>query len=302
MNVSLIKAAFSYGSDNPGVEKGPDYLLSKRFIQQIESLGNHVSEMYSIDQKELPESEKFIPGGPKIKWLNEVNRFADEVSAAYEDSCNKGLIPFLLGGDHAVSLGSLRAAVNKYDDLGVIWFDAHADMNTDETSPSANAHGMMLASAMGKGDKSMKAGFKRFLDPKKLILVGARSVDEGERELIKSGGITEITSKKVNAFHSGFAGGMATGAAAQILKTIAEQNVRNLHISIDVDMLDPEYAPGTMYNIPEGVSPEELYRLLRVVTATGMVRSIDLVEYFPSKDRDDITVASIMSAMYGIFG
>lgn len=302
MDISLIKAAFSYGSDTHGIEKGPDYLLSKRLIQQIESLGNHVSEMYSIEQCELPESERFVSGGPKMKWMDETLRVADEIQSACDDSYGKGLVPFLLGGDHAVSLGSLRASVNKYDDLGAIWFDAHADMNTDETSPSGNIHGMMLASAMGKGDKRLKRGFNRFLDPKKLILVGTRSVDEGERELIKREGITEITSKKVNAFHSGFAGGMATGAAAQIIKTLAEQNVRNLHISIDVDMLDPEFAPGTRYNIPGGVSPEELYRLLRVVMATGMVRSIDLVEYFPSKDRNDITVASIMSAMYGIFG
>jgi len=302
MDITLIKAALSYGADVPGIEKGPDCLLSKRFVQQIESLGNHVREMVSIDQKELPESERFASGGPKMKWLDEVLRVTDEIQQACEESFDKGLTPFLLGGDHAVSLGSVKAAINRYDDLGIIWFDAHGDMNTDETSPSGNVHGMMLAAAMGKGDKRLQRGLKRFIDPKHIILAGARSIDPGERELIKAEGITEITSKRINTLHSGFGAGVGTGAAAQILKALAEQNIRNLHISIDVDMLDPEYGPGTNLNVPDGVSPEELYRLLRVLMATGMVRSIDLVEYMPSKDKNDITVASIMSAMYGIFG
>lgn len=302
MNISLIKAAFRYGSDNPGVAKGPDYLLSKRFIQQIESLGNRVSEMYTIDSVEVPESERLASGTPKLKWINQVVSEADEVQAACEESYGKDLIPFVLGGDHAVSLGSLRASINKYDDLGVIWFDAHADMNTADTTPSGNIHGMVLASAMGKGDERLQKGFKRFIDPKHIILAGARSVDPGERELIRSCGITEISTKRINAFNSGLSAGVATGAAAQIIKTLAEQNIKNLHISIDVDMLDPEIAPGTNVPVPGGVSPEELYRLLRVVIATGMVRSIDLVEYDPALDKNDITVASIMSVMYGIFG
>lgn len=302
MDITLIKAALSYGADNPGIEKGPDYLLSKRLIQQIESLGNHVADMVTVEQEELPATEKFISGGPKMKWLDPVLKVTEEVRVACEDSIDKGFIPFVLGGDHAVSLGSVKASVNKYDNLGIIWFDSHADMNTEETTPSGNIHGMMLAAAMGKGDKRLQCGMKRFIDPKHIILAGARSVDPGERELIKNEGITEITTKRINTFHSGFAGGMATGAAAQILKTLAEQNIRNLHISVDIDMLDPEYAPGTGINVPDGVSPEELYRLLRVVMATGMVRAIDLVEYFPAKDRNEITIASVMSAMYGIFG
>lgn len=302
MDITLIRTALSYGADTPGIEAGPDFLLSRRFVQQIESLGNHVTGMVSIEQRELPESEKFASGGPRMKWLDEVIRVTDEVQTACEESYRNGTVPFLLGGDHAVSLGSVKAAINRWDDLGIIWFDAHGDMNTDETTPSGNIHGMMLAAAMGLGDKRLQKGLSRFIDPKHIILAGARSIDPGERELIRKEGITEITSKRINTLHSGFAAGMGTGAAAQILKTLAEQNIRNLHISVDLDMLDPEYAPGTNLNVPDGVSPEELYRLLRVVMATGMVRSIDLVEYMPSKDRDEITVASVMSAMYGIFG
>jgi len=202
MDITLIKAS----------SKGADYLLSKRFIQQIESLGSHVKDMAT-----------------------------DGIGEACETSMEKELIPFVLGEDNAVCLESTEVSLNKYDNLGIVWFGAAPDKTLDAIKEKCD----------------------------KVILVGTKN---------------------------------STLAAAQLLKSIAEKHIRNLHVCLDVDILDPEYAPGVGRKVSSGLSPETLYRLLRVVMATGMVRSIDLVGYSPENDTNDITVASIMSALYGIFG
>lgn len=288
MNITDINVALSFGADKKGVEKGPAALIGDGLISLIESFGNRVVSTVNISQKECDDSQKYAHGEPKAKWLPEVLDVASQVRNAVSECFGNGSFPLVIGGDHSLALGSAAASLERFDNLGVIWFDAHADMNTFATSPTGNIHGMVLASLMGMGDEALRKVVRRYADPTRVLLVGARSIDPGESQMISQHGISVAQ--------------YMSNASAAILQFLVKHEIKNIHLSIDIDLLDPSYAPGTGVPVPNGASPEQVYNLLRVVMATGMVRAVDLVEYNPDRDIDGITSASVQSLMYGLWG
>ncbi|MBM6859492.1 arginase, partial [Clostridium saudiense] len=221
----------------------------------------------------------------KLKYLKQVvdanNRLATKV---YEALTNNTL-PFIIGGDHSLALGSI-AGSSKYfgNDLGVIWIDAHGDINTELTSPSGNIHGMPLAASMGIGyDKLTSIFFDDYkVKPENVFILACRDLDQGEIEL--------IDRLKINVWNiDEIKNGDLDKIISDLLSMIKEKNIKNIHLSYDIDCLDPEYVPGTGTPVDNGLTFEESKKLLKSILGTSLVKSIDFVEYNPELDSNNRT-------------
>lgn len=297
MDITVVKAGLSYGADIPGSEKAPDALEQKGLLGTVASLGHRI-ETVSILQSELPDEHRFRDS-LRVKWAGEIlevtNRIYEAVDGAYE----AGRFPFVIGGDQSAALGSLKATCNRYSDAAVVWIGSHANMNSYQTSPSANFHGMVLASMTGLSDSRFEDNLQRFLNPRNLILVGTRSVDEDEQKILLEQKVNEIPCRKVIGCG---ATGRGNSAIESIMSIIRRRKAKRIHLSIDVSVMDPVFAPAVNVPVENGLSPEDLYGLVRCLASTGMLCCVDLLEYNPLRDEDGLTAASIESVMYGLWG
>ena len=283
MNISIIGMPLFYGCDRPGVEKGPD-ILRENNLDKILEKNHHVTDLGNIDVDYIESKDKFLEND-KLKYLKQVvdanNRLASKV---YEALTNNTL-PFIIGGDHSLALGSI-AGSSKYfgNDLGVIWIDAHGDINTETTSPSGNIHGMPLAASMGIGyDKLTSIFFESFkVKPENVFILACRDLDQGEVEL--------IDKLKINVWNiDEIQNGDLDKIISDLLSKIKEKNIKNIHLSYDIDCLDPEYVPGTGTPVDNGLTFEESKKLLKSILSTSLVKSMDFVEYNPELDLNNRT-------------
>lgn len=283
MDISIIGMPLFYGCDRPGVEKGPD-ILRENNLDKILEKNHHVTDLGNIDVDYIESKDKFLEND-KLKYLKQVvdanNRLASKV---YEALTNNTL-PFIIGGDHSLALGSI-AGSSKYfgNDLGVIWIDAHGDINTETTSPSGNIHGMPLAASMGIGyDKLTTIFFESFkVKPENVFILACRDLDQGEVEL--------IDKLKINVWNiDEIQNGDLDKIISDLLSKIKEKNIKNIHLSYDIDCLDPEYVPGTGTPVDNGLTFEESKKLLKSILSTSLVKSMDFVEYNPELDSNNRT-------------
>lgn len=284
MNISIIGMPLFYGCDRPGVEKGPKELRKNNLIDIFEE--NHiVYDLGDVEVEQVNANDKFL-SNPKLKYLNQVveanNGLAAKVLSAFENNT----LPFIVGGDHSLALGSIAGA-SKYlgNDLAVIWIDAHGDINTHETSPSGNIHGMPLAASMGIGyEKLTSIFFDSFkIKPENVFILACRDLDKGELELIDKLNMNVWTNDDINT--------KGTDAVTrELLSLITEKNIKNIHLSYDIDCLDPEYVPGTGTPVNDGLSFEQSKDLLEAVFSTSLVKSMDFVEYNPDLDKNNKTL------------
>lgn len=283
MNISIIGMPLFYGCDRPGVEKGPE-ILRKNNLVEIFNEHNTIEDLGDIDIKVIDEKDKYFDNS-KMKYLAEViasnTRLSDKVYSALTDNT----FPVIVGGDHSLALGSI-AGVSKYygDDLAVIWIDAHGDLNTEETSPSGNIHGMPLAASIGVGYEGLTSilfkGVK--VKPENIFILACRDLDEGEVELIKrlninTWGIDEIKEKGTDI------------VVKELLEKLKKTGVNNIHLSYDIDCLDPEYVPGTGTPVDNGLTFEESTDIVKGIFSTSLVKSMDFVEYNPELDNNEKT-------------
>ena len=284
MDISIIGMPLFYGCDRPGVEKGPD-ILRENNLNEIFKKNHYINDLGNINVDYIESKDKFLENN-KLKYLTQVvdanNRLANKV---YEALTNNTL-PFVIGGDHSLALGSL-AGSSKYhgNDLAVIWIDAHGDINTEETSPSGNIHGMPLASSMGIGyEKLTSIFFDDFkVKPENVFILACRDLDQGEIELIDKLSInvwtiSDIQSKGIDTVIS------------ELLLMIKEKDIKNIHLSYDIDCLDPSYVPGTGTPVENGLTFKESEKLLSAILGTTLVKSIDFVEYNPDLDLNSKTL------------
>lgn len=283
MDISIIGMPLFYGCDRPGVEKGPD-ILRENNLDKILEKNHYVTDLGNIDVDYIESKDKFLENY-KLKYLKQVvdanNRLASKV---YEALTNNTL-PFIIGGDHSLALGSI-AGSSKYfgNDLGVIWIDAHGDINTETTSPSGNIHGMPLAASMGIGyEKLTSIFFDDFkVKPENVFILACRDLDQGEVELIER--------LKINVWNiDDIQNGDLDKIISDLISMIKEKNIKNIHLSYDIDCLDPEYVPGTGTPVDNGLTFEESKKLLKSILGTSLVKSIDFVEYNPELDSNNRT-------------
>ena len=293
LNISMIGVPIDFGQMRRGVDMGPSAIRYAGAVERLEALGHEV-----VDEGDIyvPNAAK-LEVHPKLRNLGAVveacTKLAEQVATAVEHK----KFPLVLGGDHSIAIGTLAGLAQYYKNLGVIWYDAHADMNTAETSPSGNIHGMPLAVAMGLGHEKLThiGGEQPKIDPKNLVIIGARSVDEGERELIKEKGI------KVYSMHEIDRLGMAA-VMEDALAYLRSREIDGLHLSLDLDGLDPMYTPGVGTPVPGGITYRESHLAMEMLQESNLLTSAEFVEVNPVLDTKNATANVAVGLMGSLLG
>ena len=250
MNINIIGVPLFYGCDNPGVELGPDTLRNNGLIN-IFSKEHNVNDLGNIEIKKINPNEKFSQN-KKMKYLEGILHANENLARAVYDSLDNNKFPFIIGGDHALALGSV-AASGKYfkEDFGVIWVDAHGDLNTDETSPSGNIHGMPLAASLGIGNEHLTSFYYHSIkvNMNNVFVLGARDLDVGELDLVHRMNINIWTMDDIKKR------GLDV-CLRELITKINLRNIKNIHLSFDIDSLDPYFVPGTGTPVKDGFTLE----------------------------------------------
>jgi len=279
-NITIIGFPVDLGAGRRGVDMGPSALRIANLKQRLEMLGYEVNDTGDINIQ-IAESQKIT--NPKLKYLKEILKTSRVLAAKVERTLEKGDFPMCIGGDHSMALGTIAgiAAYCKKRKLkpGVIWIDAHADMNTDETSPSGNIHGMPLAASLGLGHRDLVdfLGFAPKVKPENCALIGIRSVDLEERKNIKKLNVPVYTMSDVDklGIHR---------IINRVLKQFKEK-VDHIHVSFDVDSVDPLVAPGVGTPVPGGLNYREAHLLMESIAECGCMSSLEVAEVNPILDQ-----------------
>lgn len=281
MNVEVIGGTMDLGAGRRGVDMGPSAIRYAGLNQQLaEKLGVTVTDTGNVTS---PVVETAEIGDERARYLDQILDLCDRLAARVEAAVGHGALPLVLGGDHSVALGSLVGMAKARGGAGgVVWVDAHGDVNTPQTSPSGNVHGMVLAAALGlAGDEFAREGWQLpAADQGKVALVGVRSLDDGERELLQRIGAKVFTMSDIDRI----------GVEPCMREALAHAaGGAFLHVSLDLDVVDPEYAPGVGTPVRGGLSYREAHLAMEIVAESGKVDSMDVVEVNPILDRENAT-------------
>ena len=278
--VALIGAPLDLGAGRRGVDMGPSAI-------RYAGLEQHLVEALGIDTVDLgnvaaPVAEALDEGDPDARFLRPILELCDRVAQLVAEARRNGQTPVVLGGDHSVALGTLVGMASVHGPGGVVWVDAHGDLNTPESSPSGNVHGMALAAALGLGGAAFAYDSWTLpaIEPGRLALVGVRSLDQGERELLKGLDAKVFTMSDIDrlGIESCMREALAHAAGASFL-----------HVSLDLDVVDPDHAPGVGTPVRGGLSYREAHLAMEIVAESGLADSLDVVEVNPVLDRENAT-------------
>ena len=269
MQIDIIGVPIDLGADRRGVDMGPSAIRYAHLQTKLEALGYIVEDKGNI---EVPIAEMCTINDPKLKYLDCIVPMSRRAAGAVSTSLQSGHFPLVLGGDHSLSIGSIRGAA-RIKKLGVIWIDAHADFNTDETTPSGNIHGMPLAALCGFGDVRLSRLWDEVLpvvDPKRVAIVGARDLDPGEKVNLREAGVMVMGMEQIDRL----------GMVAAVEKAIerVSRNADGIYLSFDMDAMDPRHAPGVGTPVPAGLTQREAHVACELVGETGALIGMDVVE------------------------
>ncbi len=278
--IAVIGGTLDLGAGRRGVDMGPSAIRYAGLEQQLtEKLGARVTDVGNVIS---PVVETAEVGDEHARYLPQILDLCDRVAQLVEAAARRGAMPLVLGGDHSVALGSLVGMALARGPGGVVWVDAHGDLNTPETSPTGNVHGMVLAAALGlAGDAFRRDGWQiPAVESGKLALVGVRSLDEGERELLGRLDAKVFTMSEIDRI----------GIEPCMREALAHASGAGfLHVSLDMDVVDPDYAPGVGTPVRGGLSYREAHLALETVAEYGRTDSMDVVEVNPILDRENAT-------------
>lgn len=289
-NIRIIGVPMDLGQSRRGVDMGPSAVRYAGLQARLERLGHTVHDQGNIS---VPNPEEDIVVG-KTKRIKAVAAACQNI---YEMACQyiaHGDFDIFLGGDHSLSIGTIAAAAQK-EPVGVIWVDAHGDYNTPETSPSGNIHGMPLASLVGEGPEPLvNIGFPGAkIHATQIVQIGIRDLDTGEKERLAHSGVSVYTMRHVDEL------GMAA-IARQALDRL--RHLPRIHVSLDMDSLDPDEAPGVGTPVPGGLSYREAHLLMEILSDSGRVQSMDIVEINPILDQRNRTAELAVELAASLLG
>lgn len=294
LDISIIGVPMDLGQLRRGVDMGPSAIRYAGALERLQSIGHNV----------VDEGDIYIDLSKKRDSINTTLKNLDAVVNANIELANKvhkvlanGQFPLVLGGDHSIAIGTLAGISDSYKNLGVIWYDAHADMNTSDTSPSGNIHGMPLAVSMGLGHERLVniRDYVPKVKPENIVIIGARSIDEGEKKLIRQKGIKVYTMHEIDRL------GM-TDVIQDAIIYLRDQNVDGVHLSLDLDGLDPIYTPGVGTPVPGGITYRESHLAMEMLQDSGLITSAEFVEVNPILDEKNKTADVAVSLMGSLFG
>ncbi|HUA91737.1 MAG TPA: arginase [Terracidiphilus sp.] len=296
--IRIIGVPLDMGASRRGVDMGPSAVRVAGLEARLEALGHHVVDVGNI---RVEVAETRTPGSGNAHYLSEIaetcTRTADAVLAALE----AGATPLVLGGDHSLAAGSVSGVAEFYrrrgQKIGILWIDAHADLNTPETSPSGNVHGMPLAALMGLGPEPLAnlLGFSPKIAPENTVLIGVRDIDAAERENIRRAGIAEVyTMRDIDER------GMRT-VMEEALRA-AGRGTAGYHVSLDLDWIDPEDAPGVGTPVRGGATYREAHLAMEILADHGRLLSFEIVEVNPVIDEHNRTADLAVELACSAFG
>ncbi|MFJ3391177.1 arginase [Lysinibacillus sp. NPDC086135] len=294
LNVSIIGVPTDYGQTRRGVDMGPSAIRYAGVVERLEAIGHVVHDQGDI---RVSQKQEGTIVDKQLLNLEEVIDVSTSLAKSVNEAIEQKEFPLVLGGDHSIAIGTLAGLGEHYKNLGVIWFDAHADLNTPKTTPSGNIHGMPLAVSIGLGHERLVKIRNNVpkIKPENVIIIGARSVDPGERELISQQGIKVYTMHEVDRL------GM-TRVMEDALGYLRERNVDGLHLSLDLDGLDPLYTPGVGTPVPGGITYRESHLAMEMLQESGMLTSAEFVEVNPILDEKNRTADVAVALMGSLFG
>jgi arginase len=291
-SIATIGAALDLGSGRRGVDMGPSAIRYAGLDARLAGLGYDIDDWGNV---ETAVAEATATGNPSARFLAEIKETCERVARLVERSVLEGRVPVVLGGDHSVALGTVGGLASAHGLGAVLWLDAHGDLNTPETSPSGNVHGMPLAAALGRAGEEFASEVWPLpaLDPERVMLVGVRSLDEGERSYIREAGLGVYTMTELDR----------RGVEAAVREAL--ERVRGapfVHVSLDMDVVDPEVAPGVGTPVRGGLSYREAHLALELVAESGLMTSLEIVEVNPILDRENATGELAVELAASAFG
>ncbi|MEZ6007718.1 MAG: arginase [Planctomycetota bacterium] len=294
---SILSVHIDLGAGRRGVDMGPSAIRIAGLTQRLADLGWTVLERGSLYVRE-PESVK--AGRTDARYLKEVLDVCTRLKEATEQALARGALPLVLGGDHSLAMGSIAGVSNHFHakgkSVGVLWMDAHTDMNTPETSPSGNIHGMPLAHMLGHGLPQFRklAARTPAIRPERTALMGIRSVDPNEADLVRKTGVRVYTMSEID--ERGF-----STCLAEALDRVTD-GTAGVHMSFDLDGVDPKVAPGVGTPVPGGLSYREAHWACEAVARSGSLVSMDMVELNPVLDERNETGRLAVELILSAFG
>ena len=272
--VRILGVPMDLGQSQRGVDMGPSAMRYARLAARLQRLGYQVEDTGNL---QVPANVSV----PSSSLVPTVRGICEEVYRRARSALEDGRLPLFLGGDHSIAIGTVGGVTHRRK-CGVLWIDAHGDFNTPESSPSGNLHGMPLAVLLGRGDQTLvnlgRPGAK--LEPRDVVVIGLRQLDAREREMLKQSGMGLLTMRDIDE----------RGASAVAHEALARLGHRSaLHVSLDLDALDPREAPGVGTPVQGGLSYREAQLLMEIVADTGKLTSMDVVEVNPMLDRENRT-------------
>ncbi len=279
-NIRIIGVPLDLGAGHRGVDMGPSAIRVTKLKQRLEELGYHVNDSGDITTAVFESIG--IGDDARMRHANTVLNVNTQLASQVAESLEDGEFPLVIGGDHSIAIGSLAGAAthfaNQNQSLGVIWIDAHADMNSPETTPSGNIHGMSLAISLGLGDSKFTNLYNDStkINGKNVVLVGIRDLDEAEREVMHEYGLTVFTMRDIDEL------GMPEVMSRAI--EIVSHASAGIYVQFDMDSIDPDDAPGTGTPVPGGLTYREAHLAMERLHETGKIVGVDLVETNPALD------------------
>jgi arginase len=292
----IIGVPMDLGQSRRGVDMGPSALRVAGLQQRIKQLGWTVEDIGNVKVKQ-PEEQHF--GERRAKFLNEIAEACNELADMVQKTLAEGTLPIVLGGDHSIAVGTVSGLAQHFrqqeKQVGLIWLDAHGDMNTPDSSPSGNVHGMPLAAIIGYGAPELVEmfGFKPKVHPRNVVIVGARDLDAKERRIVKESGIHVFTMRDIDE--------RGMREVMQEAIRFAGDDTVGLAVSLDLDFVDPEDAPGVGTPVRGGVTYREAHLAMEMIADSEAMLSLEVVEINPVIDEHNKTaqlgVELVLSAL-----
>ena len=296
MKIAIAGVPLDLGAGRRGVDMGPSAVRVANLNGRLASLGHEIEDLGNLPVAQ-PES---LPEGPaNAKYLPQITETCTRLATLIEETLDRGVFPLVLGGDHSIAVGTVAGLSHHFrsrqERIGILWIDAHADMNTPDSSPSGNVHGMPLACCAGMGPPELTEifGYSPKVDPRNIAIVGLRSVDEAERSPVRASGVTAFTMRQIDE--------RGLRAVMDDAIRIATDGTTGFHLSLDMDALDPQEAPGVGTPVRGGLTYREAHLAMETVCDSSMMRAMEVVEVNPVIDESNRTavlaVELVMSAM-----
>lgn len=301
MNIHLIGVPLDLGASKHGADLGPAAIryagvnLSPQIDEQLRKLGHPLIDGGDIKVPAFQIGLEHV-SDTRLRHLEPVVDVCEQLAATVERHCGPDDFPLVIGGDHSIALGSIAGVVRARGPVGVIWIDAHADFNTPESTPSGNIHGMPLAALVGIGEKRLVelGGIGRKVDSTRVVIIGSRDLDPGEKAFLREVGVNVFTMKEIDR--------LGLAAVMEQAIELATRDTNGLHISFDMDAVDPDYAPGVGTRVAGGLTYREAHLSLELIADSGKMTSLEIVEVNPTLDRENRTAIMAAELILSAFG